>query len=91
MKDEPYWIQPLYIQQSEAKERSDKDLYPEVNRVFGNIDAEEGNHASASVDNKGIEQALQNLNDLSNCFRYMPMSPSMFSNVNQLDSAIAMQ
>ena len=79
----------FYIQKSEQWKDLIEDLYPEVNRVFGNIYAKKGNQQLAlAYYNKGIETGLK-LNDFRTVsFIYADVA-RMFRQANQPDSAIA--
>ena len=79
----------FYIQKSEEWKHLIEDLYPEVNRVFGNIYAKKGNRQLAlAYYNKGIETGLK-LNDFRTVSFIYADAARMFRQVNQPDSAIA--
>ena len=79
----------FYTQKSEQWKDLIEDLYPEVNRVFGNIYAKKGNlQLALAYYNKGIETGLK-LNDFRTASFIYADAARMFRQVNQLDSAIA--
>lgn len=79
----------FYIQKSEEWKDLIEDLYPEVNRVFGNIYAKKANQQLAlSYYNKGIETGL-NLNDFRTASFIYADAARMFRQAGQPDSAIA--
>jgi len=79
----------FYIEKAEEWKHLIEDLYPEVNRVFGNIYAKKGNQQQAlAYYNKGIEGGLK-LNDFRTTSFIYADAARMFRQVNQPDSAIA--
>ena len=79
----------FYIQKAENNKELIEDVYPEVNRVFGNIYAQKGNHQGALLYyNKGIEAGL-NLNDYRSVSFICSDAARMFRNISQPDSSIA--
>ena len=79
----------FYIQKAENGRELIEDLYPEVNRVFGNIYARKGDHQLAlRYYNKGIETG-SNLNDYRTVSFICSDAARMFRNMNQPDSSIA--
>ena len=79
----------FHIQKAEAGKNYIEDLYPEVNRVFGNIYAKKGNKELAlHYYNKGIQAGLK-LNDLRTISFINADVAGMFRRVNETDSSIA--
>ncbi|NJO24961.1 MAG: tetratricopeptide repeat protein [Bacteroidia bacterium] len=79
----------FYIQKSEEWKHLIEDLYPEVNRVFGNIYVKKGDRQLAlAYYNKGIETSLK-LNDFRTASFIYADAARMFRQANQPDSAIA--
>ena len=79
----------IYIQKSEDGKELIEDLYPEVNRVFGNIYAKKNDIPLALFYyNKGIETGLR-LNDYRTVSFIYSDAARMFRNLNELDSSIA--
>ncbi len=79
----------FYIQKSEEWKHLIEDLYPEVNRVFGNIYVKKGDRRLAvAYYNKGIETSLK-LNDFRTASFIYADAARMFRQANQPDSAIA--
>ena len=79
----------FFIQKAEEWKDLIEDLYPEVNRVFGNIYAKKGDQQLAlAYYNKGIETGLK-LNDFRTASFIYADAARMFRQVNKPDSAIA--
>lgn len=79
----------FYIQKAENNKELIEDVYPEVNRVFGNIYARRGDRQSAvRYYNKGIETGLK-LNDYRTVSFICSDVARMYRNMNQTDSSIA--
>jgi two-component system, NtrC family, sensor kinase len=78
-----------YIKKAEEGKDAIEDLYPEVNRVFGNIYAKKGDHQLAlSYYRKGIESGSK-LNDYRTISFICSDAARMFRDLNQPDSSIA--
>ena len=78
-----------FIQKSERWKDLIEDLYPEVNRVFGNIYSKKGNRPLAlAYYQKGIERGLK-LNDFRTISFICADAARMFKQLNQLDSSIS--
>ncbi len=78
----------FYIQKAENGKEFIEDLYPEVNRVFGNIYAKKGDQQLALFYyNKGIEKASK-LNDYRTISFIYSDAARMFRQSNQPDSSI---
>ena len=79
----------FHIQKAEAGKDYIEDLYPEVNRVFGNIFAKKGNKELALLYySKGIQAGLK-LNDFRTISFIHADAAGMFRRLNQTDSSIA--
>ena len=79
----------FHIQKAEAGKNYIEDLYPEVNRVFGNIYAKKGNKELAlHYYNKGIQAGLK-LNDFRTISFIHADAAGMFRRLNETDSSIA--
>ena len=79
----------FHIQKAEAGKNYIEDLYPEVNRVFGNIYAKKGNKELAlHYYNKGIQDGLK-LNDFRTISFIHADAAGMFRRLNETDSSIA--
>ena len=79
----------FYIQKAENNKELIEDVYPEVNRVFGNIYArKEDLQLAVHYYNKGIETGLS-LNDYRTVSFICSDVARMFRNMNQPDSSIA--
>jgi two-component system, NtrC family, sensor kinase len=79
----------FYIQKSEEWKHLIEDLYPEVNRVFGNIYVKKGDRQLAlAYYTKGIETSLK-LNDFRTASFIYADAARMFRQANQPDSAVA--
>ena len=77
-----------FIQKAENGKEYIEDLYPEVNRVFGNIYAKKGNPEQALFYyHKGID-AGSALNDFRTISFIYADAARMFSQLNQIDSSI---
>ncbi len=88
-----YMSQPdsalFYIQKAESGKELIEDLYPEVNRVFGNIYAKKGDQQLALFYyNKGIETGSK-LNDYRTISFIYSDAARMFRESDQPDSSIA--
>jgi two-component system, NtrC family, sensor kinase len=79
----------FHVQKAEAGKDHIEDLYPEVNRVFGNIYAKKGNKELAlNYYNKGIQAGLK-LNDFRTISFIHADAAGMFRRLNEIDSSIA--
>ncbi len=79
----------FHIEKAEAGKDYIEDLYPEVNRVFGNIFAKKGNKELALLYySKGIQAGLK-LNDFRTISFIHADAAGMFRRLNQTDSSIA--
>nr|MBA2501010.1 two-component sensor histidine kinase [Chitinophagaceae bacterium] len=78
-----------YIRKADEGKILIEDLYPEVNRVFGNIYAKKGNlQLALKYYNRGIETGLE-LNDFRTVSFIHADAARMFRQLSQLDSCIA--
>lgn len=78
-----------YTQKAFDRRNYIEDLFPEVNRVFGNIYAKKGNQQLAlSWYHKGIEAGLK-LNDFRTISFIYADAARMFKQLNQPDSSIS--
>ncbi len=77
-----------FTQKAEDHKELIEDLYPEVNRVFGNIYARKGDYKTAlQYYNKGIKTG-SDLNDYRTVSFIYSDAAKMFRNLNQIDSSI---
>ncbi len=79
----------VHIEQAELRQDYIQDLYPEVNRVFGNIYARKGETQKALFYyTKGINAGMK-LNDYRTSSFIYSDAARMFRQLNQLDSSIS--